>query len=107
MPEGLRVVTTANSRIQTAVASAGERSQLTVHVLKIDRVQHIAKLQQIIEGAPAYSLLVKGRLPVPSDAEEILADSLRERRQTTNSSAAFGTTTGWSESDLACCYHTV
>ena len=47
---------------------------LTLRPLHADNAIDMADLQGVLEDAPAYSLLVKGRPPLPTDAEDIFND---------------------------------
>ena len=47
---------------------------LTLRPLHIDKASDVADLQQVLEGAPAYSNLVKGRPPLPTDTEDVFKD---------------------------------
>ncbi len=39
--------------------------------LRANRPEDVANVRRVIEGAPAYSLMVKGRSPSPMDAEDV------------------------------------
>jgi len=47
---------------------------LTLHPLHANRNGDVAAIQQVLENAPAYSYLVKGRPPLPTDAEDVFND---------------------------------
>lgn len=47
---------------------------LSLRLLHADNAKDIADLQQVLEDAPAYSTLIKGRPPIPTDAEDIFND---------------------------------
>ena len=42
--------------------------------LDVNHAEDVAHLQRVLEGAPAYSLRVRGHLPRPTDAADILAE---------------------------------
>ncbi len=47
---------------------------LTLHPLHANRIGDVAALRQVLEDAPAYSYLVKGRPPLPTDAGDVFND---------------------------------
>jgi len=47
---------------------------LTLQTLHANRTGDVAALRQVLEDAPAYSYLVKGRPPLPTDAEDVFTD---------------------------------
>jgi len=47
---------------------------LTMRPLNANESGDVAALQQVIESAPAYSNLVKGRPPLPTDTEDVFKD---------------------------------
>lgn len=51
-----------------------EAMTLTLGPLKANNSGDVADLQRVLDGAPAYSYLVNGRPPLPTDAEDIFND---------------------------------
>ena len=47
---------------------------LTLRPLKANRTGDVAALRQVLEDAPSYSYLVKGRPPLSTDAEDVFTD---------------------------------
>jgi ribosomal protein S18 acetylase RimI-like enzyme len=47
---------------------------LTPHTLHANRSGDVAALRTVLENAPAYSCLVKGRPPLPTVAEDVFTD---------------------------------
>lgn len=47
---------------------------LTLYPLHANQTGDITALQRVLEDAPAYSYLVKGRAPLPTDAEDVFND---------------------------------
>lgn len=47
---------------------------LDFRILNPKNLNDVKNLQKVLEGAPIYSLLVKGHPPLPSDAEEIFME---------------------------------
>ena len=49
-------------------------SMLISRPLHAQKKGDVADLQQLIDAAPAYSYLTKGRPPLPADAEDVFHD---------------------------------